>query len=798
MKIEGIVLDVDTLTDNGRSIIRLTVKSKEGIFSLFDTSFLPYLYLLPRNPQLSPDSISSLKFSNSDGLVGIAKIEKVKMQLLNKEVEVFKVYTENAKDVPLLKEYLQEFGTCYEYDVPFWKRYLIDKDISPMLGISAEVRDESGRLVIESIESKETGGIGLKHVCFDIETYNPKKVPRPKEDPVILISFANENTAKVISAKAVNREFVIKVEDEKALIEKFVEIIKKEDFDIIAGYNSSNFDIPYLIERAKRLGIKLDLGRYPEEISKQHHGLLELVKIPGRINIDLFNTAKFVATVGTAEYLIKVNTFTLGEVYKELVGKEKKTVNKEEIFKLYDSEDISKLADYSLDDALSTEELYKFFMPLEIEIAKLCGTTLAETAISTTGQLVEYLLMRYAHRNNQLIPNKPSDEEIEERISTSFEGAYVKTPAAGIYDNLAVLDFRGLYPSIIIAHNIDPSTISENADEDVFVSPTGVKFKKEPKGIIPTVLKLLIKEREGVKKEYKQHPDNKALGAKSQALKIIANSFYGYLGYARSRWYSKECSSSVTAYGREYIQKTIAMSEAAGFSVIYSDTDSVVLLLGNKTKEDVLAFLKQVNTSLPESMELELEDFYVRGVFVGKRTGETGAKKKYALLSESGRIKIRGFELVRRDWSNIARETQKKVLEIILKEGSKDKAVNIVKETIKKLREGKVSIKDLVIHTQLRKGLSAYDVTSPELAAAQKAIKRGKPPNELEGATIGYVITKHGSSISEKAELEEYAHDYDAEYYINHQVIPATLKILKELGVSEEELTGNGIQRRLG
>ncbi|MGC8629230.1 MAG: DNA polymerase, partial [Candidatus Micrarchaeia archaeon] len=106
-------------------------------------------------------------------------------------------------------------------------------------------------------------------------------------------------------------------------------------------------------------------------------------------------------------------------------------------------------------------------------------------------------------------------------------------------------------------------------------------------------------------------------------------------------------------------------------------------------------------------------------------------------------------------------------------------------------------LKDLVIYTQLRKSIGAYDATSPELAAAQKAIKRGKPPDEVEGVTIGYIVTKHGSTISEKAELEEYATDYDADYYINHQVIPATLKILKELGVSEEELKGNGMQKRL-
>ena len=373
----------------------------------------------------------------------------------------------------------------------------------------------------------------------------------------------------------------------------------------------------------------------------------------------------------------------------------------------------------------------------------------------------------------------------------------MKTPVAGIYDKMAVLDFRGLYPSIIIAHNIDPSTIFKGTGE-YYESPTGIKFAKEPVGIIPKVLKLLISERESVKKAYKKEPDNKSLAARSQALKILANSFYGYLGYARSRWYSRECGSSVTAYARDYIKSTIESAEKAGFEVLYGDTDSIFLLMKDKPKEEVMAFVKQLNSSLPSSMELEFEDFYTRGVFVGKKgSTEAGAKKKYALLSESGRIKIRGFEFVRRDWSPIARDTQKRVLDSILKEGSKENAIAIVKDTIQRLRSETVPLKELVIYTQLRKGISSYDAKSPELAAAVHAIKQGKEREEVEGSMIGYIITKHGSSISEKSQLEEYAKDYDVDYYVNHQVIPATLKILKELGIGEEELTGNGTQKRL-
>ena len=161
-------------------------------------------------------------------------------------------------------------------------------------------------------------------------------------------------------------------------------------------------------------------------------------------------------------------------------------------------------------------------------------------------------------------------------------------------------------------------------------------------------------------------------------------------------------------------------------------------------------------------------------------------------------VEIVEFELVRRDWSKIARDTQRKVLETVLNEGDAQKAVDIVKNAVKDLKSGNVPLSEVAISTQLRKGIEGYDIKSPELGAVRKAIKEGrKRPDELQGALISYVITRHGSSISDKAELEEFAKDYDADYYINNQVLPATMRILKELNFSEEELKGLGTQRKL-
>ncbi len=800
----GVILDADYVLNEGRGTIRLSFKTKDDNYDLFDPSFFPYFYLLPSNDKLDAVSLKGISiWTDNNEEVKPKSVEEGKRLVGTKERKVYKIFVESPRNVPKMKEAFAEFGTCYEHDIVFWKRYLIDKQLSPLQQTRVVVHKESERYVIDSIEGLgKTSEIKLKALSFDIETYNPLGIPNEDKDPVIMISYTDGNEGHVLTTKKIDKPFVKVFKGEKEMIKAFIDVIIRLDPDIIAGYSSSNFDIPYLIKRANKNKMEFAIGRHGEEPKKEHHGLIDAIKISGRIHMDVYHVARFVSAVGASEKVIKVNNFKLYEVYHAITGKEKKMVDKGDIWEQWDAggEILANLAEYSLADSLALHELYEFFLPIEVEVASVSGTTLGESSISTTSQLVEYMLMRYAYRYNQMIPNKPDSHEIDVRAANPYVGAFVKTPDAGIYDNIVVFDFRGLYPSIIITYNIDLATICSDCTE-YYESPDDVKFRKDVIGIMPMLLKILIEERYEVKKAFKKSPDSKSLGARSTALKIIANAFYGYLGYARSRWYSRECASSVTSFGRLYISETIEKAEKAGFRVLYADTDSIFMLKGDKNKEDANKFLNEVNKNLPKPMEMELEDYYTRGVFVGKRGGEVGAgaKKKYAMLSEGGRIKIKGFELVRRDWSKVARDTQLAVLEAILKEGSKEKAVSIVKDVVDKLKSGKMELKDLVIHTQLRKGIRNYDIKSPELAAAKKAIERGvKRRDELEGAAIGYVITKHGNSISEKAEIDETAKDYDPDYYIDHQVIPATLKILKELGYNADELRNKGSQKKLG
>ncbi|MCL5112815.1 MAG: DNA-directed DNA polymerase [Candidatus Marsarchaeota archaeon] len=813
IEVEGFVLDTDYIYENGAGVIRLTIKSIDGsTYEVYDHSFKPYFYLLPKEG-VSQHDVESASYRDGDELVKPQQIVAEERSLLGKSMTFFKVIAPNPTVVPKMSAFMSKYGQAYEHDIPFAKRYVIDNDLGSFINQKFRILVQSDRkmeLLSTEQRKKEFNDPNLNVMYFDIEVYNPLIVPRPEKDPIIMIGYtytgAKGQKSGVITFRKTDQNFVEQVADERAMINRFMQLVDELDIDIITGYNSANFDVKYLIDRSKHLGIDFTLNRFREGITKiEKHGMVDRVKIAGRVHVDMYTVVKFISIVGAAESILKLNRYTLKDVYKAISnGKSDKViVQYEDMIDLWDGSesDVGKLAKYNLGDAESLETVYKTFVPIMIELARVTGDMLSDVCVSTTGQLVEFLLMLYSRKFGEIIPNKPNETEIRNRLANPIEGAFVKTPEPGIYSRLAIFDFRGLYPSIIISHNIDPSSICTDC-KDYYEAPNGVKFSKERKSVVPSTIKLLVDQRLEVKKLYKKDPDNIFLGSRSQALKITSNSFYGYLGYARSRWYSRDCAAAVTAYGRQYIKETIKESEDHGFKVIYGDTDSVVLLLGDKTKEEAIGFVKDYNKTLPGNMELELEDFYTRGVFVGKKVEKegdvAGAKKKYAMISESGRIKIRGFELVRRDWSKVARDTQRKVLETILKEGSAEKAAQIVKDVIAELEGGKVPLEDLAINTQLRKKIDSYDVQSPELSAAKKAVQAGvKDKEEVESAVISYVITKSGSSVSDKAMLLEMAKDYDPQYYINKQVLPAVMRILKELNYDEGQLKGKGSQKKL-
>ncbi len=844
-KRSGVLLETDYIIKNNETRVRLQMKGKR-LYYLYDR-YEPYFYLdapASKIPELMKSSVLHRGLR-----ITAAHMEEVEREVEGKKRKVLKVYAHHPPEVPDLRTAFKDYH-AWEYNIIFGRRYMMDKGLAPLSRLTYERQGKRLLKILKTAEANPT----FRTMTFDIETYNPLGAPRAAQDPCIMISYATSmHDGKVLTYKSIkDRPFVKDCISEKGMIEEFGRVMDKVDPEVLSGYNSTQFDLPYLQTRADHLRTPLHLGRDGSTFKVRKRGIREVARVQGRIYVDLFPLLRFLSFIGA----VKVSRFTLENAYAELTGHKsvlKEQMDRLDIYKMWDDPHrVGPLADYAQGDAHITWELTQLVLPLELEMARVTRLSPSDVVGATSSQLVESLLMCEAVARGAIVPNKPTDEEAKARELNPIEGAYVKTPSPGIYENMVVFDFRGLYPSIIIAHNIDPFTLNcSDCKGDGYISPTGAHFCKKHRGLIPDVLAKVMKARAELKDKLKKlepgSDEYRAMFARQQTLKILANSYYGYLAFSRSRYYSRSAAESVTAWGRQFIMQTGEKAEKAGFKLLYQDTDSCFLLMGDKKKEDVLEWMKHVNADLPHGMELELEAFYPRGVFVSKKvTGAvgtnsdsaaktTGAKKKYALIDDKGRIKIRGFELVRRDWSVIARETQRRVLEAILKDGSKERAVAIVREVVAEIRAGKMPLEKFAIETQLVKPLDKYEVMSPELAAALKHNKRGKGERMGQGSVVRYVITRSGgghgtelsahsgkeekkktgakpaakptksasksksskTSVSDKAELLEYAKDYDPDYYIDHQIIPTVLKILKELGVEEEDLKRGGKQSGL-
>jgi DNA polymerase I len=575
------------------------------------------------------------------------------------------------------------------------------------------------------------------------------------------------------------------VGSEREMLKRFVDIVNERDVDVLLGYNTDLFDFPYMKERAKHLKIKLRLGRDGTEVIARRRRFATATRVRGRVHVDVFSMVNFLATIGN----IRLIHYTLEDVYRHVLGKEKPDFEFTKFVEAWEKggPPWQRLIEYSMSDAVATLELGEELLPLFIELARVVGQSLFDVTRMTPGQLVEWLLISEANQRGELIPARPVGEEYEERAEETYVGAYVMEPARGYHEDLVVFDFRSLYPSIIVTHNIDPSTVNCGCckkGETTAVPELGYHICKKRRGFLPDIVERVVKTRSELKAQLKKHRrgtrEYRSLDAKQWALKIVSNSFYGMLAYPRARWYSKESAESVTSFGRHYIHQTIQMARDFGLEVVYGDTDSLHCKLNGKSREDAMRFMELVNERLPGMIELELEAFYPRAVFV--------TKKRYAMIDDEGRIVVKGLEFVRRDWAAIAKRTQEAVLKAILKQGSPQKAAEIVRETTKRILNGKADLEELIIYTQLKMPIESYRSIGPHVVAAKRLRELG---HEVEpGMMIAYIETKGPGSISERAvPVEDFrGREYDPEYYVGHQVLPAVMRIMEVLGYKEADL----------
>lgn len=772
----------------------------------------PYYFLAQIEETADKDAliyqINGLAARESNTECKVVKTKLVSKKLLGEKKSFLKIFVNNKKAIKVIGDLIKELDggliKSYEKYYKHSKKYLFDKGITPLTNVIVKGRElepsEGIDYYIQVDEIVQDKGEMKDYplFCFDIETYNPGGVSSPDKDPIIMISYASsDGTEGVLTWKDNNEDYARMLSDEKSMLEEFIKILKKSKPAFVITYNGDNFDFPYLKKRCEEHGLDLKLGWDESSVRIVNRGVRgSSAKIRGLTHIDLY---PFIIT--TMSNYLKTNTYTLNKVCKELLNEEKKGFDVNSLAKCWDEGSIEEALSYNLNDSRITLRLARKVLPLLYELTRIVGVK--PSVINRVGysKLVENYLMKETRSFEEVIMRKPTKDELRKRFRTSYKGGFVYEPEPGFYKNIAVFDFRSLYPSIITSHNICPTTLNAKG-KSVHVSPdirvnnevNNFKFAKKPEGFIPSLIKGLITRRARIKKIIKgmdkSDENYSILSARQNAIKILANAMYGYLGFPQARWYSLECAASITAWGRHYINNVIERAEHAGLKVLYGDTDSCFFLLPESSVKKAKEFVKSVNANLPGMMELQFEGFFKTGIFVSKKGEKKGAKKKYALCTQDDELEIKGFELVRRDWSIVAKKLQKHLLEELLKDEDFNNALNLVKSQISRVKKGEVEIDDFVMKRKLTKKLTNYENITPHVAAAIKAKKAGE--FIIPGVLINYVITQGRGRISDRAytikQVKEKGLKPDYDYYINNQLIPIVEEILKVIGFEESEI----------
>lgn len=815
MKENLVLIDADYTLIENKPLVRLYCKNVKGKTVLvLDKTFEPYFFVMPKEGKLTElkkmiEDLDTKKLETK-----VLKVEIVEKNWMSEKARVLKVTIGNPRRIPdvrdLVKDWKDVEGT-FEYDIPFAKRYIIDKQIEPLNWIEVsggETKEKNDFQVDSVIQATSVKAIDLKKTIeFRILAFDTEWVEEEKESKLIMLSLAaNDGYKKVLTSHHWEKKptYVEVVNDEKKIIERFLEIIKEKDPDFIVGYNSDGFDFPVLKERATKLKVSLKVGRDNAPIFVVRRGRISSAKSKGRVHIDLFDFISHILAPS-----MRSEVLTLDEVAQELLGVGKKKMKYKDMVEIWSKkEGLEKLAEYNMWDSELTLRLAERILPQVFALSKLSGQLPFDVTRYTYSQLVEGFFMKKAFAHDVLIPNRPKTEEMElRRDEPTYKGAIVIEPKKGIHSDILIFDFRSLYPTIIVTHNIDPWTFNfKPCKKKNEVPESKLYFCADSKGFIPKHLKELIDRRKKIKSQIKKLEEGseqfKLLDNEQYALKILANATYGYMAYFGAKWYRRECGSAAASWGRHYIKTAIEESKKFGFEIIYGDTDSLMVrwpekMSQTKIKEMGEKFEKMINDKLPGIIELEFRNLYEGGIFVARKEGGVGAKKRYALIDYKGNLEIRGFETVRRDWCELSKKIQRDVLTVILKEKDPVKAVQLVRETIKKIKEGKVNLEDLTIFEQITRPLSTYEQIGPHVKAAQKSKARGRPVGE--GTVIGFVITKGSGSISDRAEPVEDVkpNQYDPTYYIEHQILPASMRVLKALGYTEQEVLSGKVQKKL-
>jgi DNA polymerase II len=685
-------------------------------------------------------------------------------------------------DVPPLRDALHAAGIeTLEADVRFAARYLIERGVKGGCEIEGPSAAGDGALAAvfdNPVVRPADVSIEPRMLSFDIET-------DAKGERLLAISLFAPGVDEVLIVDGSERpmpERATRCASELAALDAFGKRVAALDPDVLTGWNIVDFDLSVLDKIAARLEFRLHLGREPGSMrirkAEGYFGSGQAV-VPGRLvldGIDLLRGA-----------FVRMEDYSLDTVARQVLGEGKAVAGDArdrmtEIIHNY-KHDLPAFASYARTDARLAYEIVAKLRLVELAFARSQLTGMTPDRVAASIASFDFL---YLSELERIRVAAPSVRGSDSRVHVAQQGGHVLEPVTGLHRNVWVFDFKSLYPSIIRTFNIDPlSYVPHPApDADLIRTPEGA-FRRSP-AILPRLLDELFPRREAAKQA---HDDTAA-----HAIKILMNSFYGVLGTSACRFYNPALANSITGMGKQVLLWSKSWFEAAGYTVLYGDTDSLFVRAAGDDPEHASAAALELAAGLNAALtrhiaerwrvasrlELEFEKLYLRLFLPHARHSVRGASKRYAgLVHGVDAVEFIGMEVVRRDWTQLAKRVQRELYERLFS----DRPVETyLAEVVAQVRGGGLDA-ELVYHKNLRKDTGEYTATTPPHVAAAR--KSSRP----SGRSIRYVVTTAGAEP-----LDNRQHPLDREHYIEKQIKPVAEPVLETLGLNFERVIGDARQ----
>ncbi len=794
----GFVLTRQAQDRYGRICITLWVKTIHGAVKLEISDELAVFFV---EHAVVEEATEILSLAN----ISVEQIKQLPLKTFAK-APVYGIYFKTMRDFYAARERLKHHNIkCYEDDFRPDERYLMERFITGNLSFLGQEKSNASlpttkkyseftQVKCKSLAyTEKESQIDLSMISIDLECSMKGELYS-----IGLYSNTHQCVFMIGEPEDSEQTYIQWVASEAELLHAFIRWIEEHDPDIMIGWNVINFDFSLLQKRCDLRGVKFSIGRDGSSPywRKNANSEQKFIEIQGRVVLDGIDLLK------TATY--NFPSFSLENVSNTLLntGKKVKDVDNR-VEEITDNFNHNKqaLAEYNLEDCRLVWLIFEKTQLLEFAMLRSQLTGLAIDRVGGSVAAFTNLYLPKLHRAGYVAPNM--GDGLSGLVSP---GGYVMDSIPGLYDNVLVLDYKSLYPSIIRTFNIDPMGLIEGLfdhqenENNPIEGFDGAYFSRN-KHFLPDIIRSLWSERDKAKVEK-----NAAL---SQAIKIIMNSFYGILGSTGCRFFDPRLSGSITKRSHQLLKVTKEWIEEQGYAVIYGDTDSIFVHIGkDNTQEESKALgielqnlinqkmdaLLLANYGVESELEIEFETHFTKFLMPTIRGLDVGTKKRYAGMIVSKNkdtqqleqnMVFKGLETVRTDWTDLAKEFQQALYQKVFND---EPTAEYIKDIVERTLAGEFDNK-LIYRKRIRRKLSEYVKNiPPHIKAARLADllnkEQGKPLRYQHKGWIEYYITLNGPQAKEHLSAP-----LDYQFYIDRQLEAVADAILPFVGSSFIEVT---------